>query len=53
MQLDTEIEAYHAAQAPAMPAPEYVEYPVDPELQPGESAALGGAMELRSPWVRE
>lgn len=30
-----------------------IEHPVDPEIQTGESALLGGAMEIRSPWKRE
>lgn len=32
-------------------APEILHHPVDPELQPGESALLGGAMEIRAPWA--
>lgn len=38
---------------PAMPKPVLTEEPVDPELQPGGSALLGGAMELNSPWERK
>ena len=30
--------------------PVYIEHPIDPVLQPGESQKLGGAMELRAPW---
>jgi len=30
--------------------PIYTEYPIDPQLQTGESQKLGGAMELRAPW---
>lgn len=33
-----------------LPEPELTEHPVNPELQPGDSALLGGAMELRSGW---
>lgn len=36
-----------------MPEPELIEHPVDPDLQPGESSLLGGAMELRAPWKRD
>lgn len=36
-----------------MPPPVLTEHPVDPELQPGESSLLGGAIELNSPWKRE
>jgi hypothetical protein len=32
------------------PAPVLIEHPIDPELQSGESAKLGGAMQLRAPW---
>ena len=32
--------------------PIYIEHPVDPELQPGESQKLGGAMELKAPWYQ-
>ena len=32
--------------------PIYIEHPVDPELQTGESLKLGGAMELRAPWYQ-
>lgn len=30
--------------------PLYIEHPIDPVLQTGESQKLGGAMELRAPW---
>jgi hypothetical protein len=30
--------------------PVYIEHPVDPELQTGESQKLGGAIELKAPW---
>lgn len=33
--------------------PIYIEYPIDPVLQPGESQKLGGAMELRAPWYND
>jgi hypothetical protein len=33
--------------------PLYIEHPIDPELQTGESRKLGGAMELRAPWYTD
>lgn len=33
--------------------PQYIEYPVDPGLQTGESQLLGGAMELKAPWHQD
>ena len=33
--------------------PLYIEYPIDPVLQTGESQKLGGAMELRAPWYND
>jgi hypothetical protein len=33
--------------------PIYIEHPIDPELQTGESQKLGGAMELRAPWYTD
>lgn len=33
--------------------PIYREYPVDTQLQTGESQKLGGAMELRAPWYKD
>tara|TARA_R110000868_G_scaffold185367_2_gene427249 strand:- start:4564 stop:4767 length:204 start_codon:yes stop_codon:yes gene_type:complete len=36
-----------------LPPPVLIEHPVDPELQTGDSALLGGAMELNSPWERK
>lgn len=46
------IEDWHASQPPDMPAPEIIHHPVDPELQTGASALLGGALEIKSPWKR-
>jgi hypothetical protein len=34
-----------------LPPPIYLEKPVNPELQTGESALLGGEMRLCAPWV--
>lgn len=33
--------------------PLYIEHPINPELQTGESQKLGGAMELRVPWYTD
>jgi len=33
--------------------PLYIEHPIDPELQTGESRKLGGAMQLRAPWYTD
>lgn len=33
--------------------PIYTEYPIDPQLQTGESQKLGGAIELRAPWYND
>ena len=30
--------------------PIYIEHPIDPVLQTGDSQLLGGAMELKAPW---
>ena len=38
---------------PTVAAPVLIEHPVDPELQTADSAALGGAMELKAPWKRD
>ena len=44
------IEDWHATQPDNLPAPEIIEHPVDPVLQPGESSKFGGAMEVKAPW---
>jgi len=33
--------------------PIYIEHPIDPVLQTGESKKLGGAMELKAPWYTD
>lgn len=33
--------------------PIYIEHPIDPMLQTGESLGLGGAMELKAPWYTD
>jgi len=36
-----------------LPSPIYSEKPVDPELQSGESALLGGEIRICAPWVQD
>jgi hypothetical protein len=36
-----------------MLTPKIVEHPIDPTLQTGESAGLGGAIEINAPYDRE
>jgi hypothetical protein len=31
--------------------PKIIEHPIDKTLQTGESQLLGGAMEIKSPWL--
>ena len=38
---------------PAPPEPEVIEHTIDTELQTGDSALLGGAMEIKAPWERD
>jgi len=45
-QIESEIEREEAAR------PIYIEHPIDPELQTGESQKLGGAMQLTAPWYK-
>lgn len=58
MQVAQEIERAVAAYSKTVEAdtisdkPIVTNFPVDPELQPGESAKLGGAMEIKSPWAK-
>lgn len=47
--LDDAIEEWHSTQ-PVAPQPKIIEHAVDPDLQTGESALLGGALEIKSPW---
>ena len=53
--LDREEERWHAAQPqqPQQPGPVVIEHPVDPELQTGDSRLLGGAMQIKAPWVND
>lgn len=43
-QIESEIEREEQAK------PIYIEHPIDPNLQTGDSLDLGGAMELKAPW---
>ena len=38
---------------PAPPEPEVIEHTIDPDLQTGDSALLGGAISIHAPWNRE
>ena len=48
--LDDAEREWHTAQ-PAEPEPVIIEHPIDPELQTGESRKLGGAMQIKAPWL--
>lgn len=50
--LDQAIQDWHLTQS-APPEPEIIHHAIDPELQTGDSALLGGAMEIKAPWERE
>jgi len=50
--LDAAEEDWSSTQPSSIPAPQIIHHPVDPTLQTGESAKLGGAMEIKSPWDR-
>ncbi len=50
--LDQAIEEWHDTQ-PAPPEPEIIHHAIDPDLQTGDSALLGGAMEIKAPWNHE
>jgi hypothetical protein len=45
-------DAWHAAQPKALD-PIIIEHPIDPVLQPGDSALLGGGMSIHAPWKRD
>lgn len=44
---------HHAPPPVELSKPILIEHPVDPDLQTGDSALLGGAMELKAPWKRD
>ena len=48
--LDREEERWHAAQ-PVEPEPVITHHPIDKTLQTGESLKLGGAMQIKAPWL--
>jgi hypothetical protein len=50
--LDREEERWHAAQ-PQQPDPVITHHVVDETLQTGDSRLLGGAMEIKAPWVND
>jgi hypothetical protein len=50
--LDQQVDAWHAAQ-PKVPDPVIIEHPIDPVLQTGDSALLGGGMSIHAPWKRD
>lgn len=50
--IDQQVDAFHAAQ-PTAPDPVIIEHPIDDALQTGDSRLLGGAMEIRSPFLRD
>lgn len=45
----SELEAQKEREAAIKPI--YIEHPIDPGLQTGESQKLGGAIELKAPWM--
>jgi hypothetical protein len=50
--IDQQVDAFHAAQ-PKAPDPVIIEHPIDPVLQTGDSALLGGGMSIHAPWKRD
>jgi hypothetical protein len=48
--IDKQIDTWHETQPPATPSPVIVEHPVNPELQTGEAAKLGGPVSIHAPW---
>jgi len=50
--LDREEDKWHVAQ-PQQPKPVVMHHAVDDTLQTGDSRPLGGAMEIKSPWVND
>lgn len=51
--LDAAIDAFHDTQPPAMAEPLISEQPINPDLQPGDSALLGGELRIQSPWSND
>ena len=50
--IDQQVDAFHAAQPKAFD-PVIIEHPIDPVLQTGDSALLGGGMSIHAPWKRD
>jgi hypothetical protein len=50
--LDAAEDAWHETQ-PKAPDPVIIEHPIDPVLQTGDSALLGGGMSIHAPWKRD
>ncbi|MDA0258832.1 MAG: hypothetical protein O2972_09110 [Cyanobacteria bacterium] len=48
--IDKQVDAWHEAQ-PESPKPVIIEHPIDDVLQTDASRLLGGAMEIKAPWV--
>lgn len=48
IELENQIESEMEREEQAKPI--YIEHPIDPNLQTGDSLDLGGAMELKAPW---
>ena len=51
LKIDCAIEEWKAAQPIEDTTPHIIEYEVDPVVQTGQSQLLGGAMEIKSPWL--
>jgi hypothetical protein len=49
--LDDAEREWHATQPPAIEPPVIIEHPIDPELQTGDSRKLGGAVQIKAPWL--
>ena len=50
--IDQQVDAWHEAQ-PKAPDPIIIEHPIDDTLQTGDSRLLGGAMEIKAPFLRD
>ena len=50
--INQQVDAWHAAQ-PTAPDSVIIEHPIDDTLQTGDSRLLGGAMEIKAPFLRD
>ena len=50
--INQQVDAWHAAQ-PTAPDSVIIEHPIDDALQTGDSRLLGGAMEIKAPFLRD